>query len=265
MKVIYYSLVLFALLTICSCSQSQSQDSQNLLIDTSKSVLCERIPVPEKYKRVKSLQGSFAYYLQHLPLKEGNAEVRLYDGSKKGNQNIHAAIIKLDIGNRDLQQCADAIMRLQAEYLFDQKRYDEIGFNFVSDSKPRYLRDYCSDKTDYTCFRKYMNYVFSYANTRSLHGQLKPKTEFSNISIGDVLIQTGNPYGHAVLVVDMAKNPETGEVLFLLAQSYMPAQDIHVLKNLNDRLISRWYRVTDAEKISTPEWVFYKQDLRCFE
>ena len=45
------------------------------------------------------------------------------------------------------------------------------------------------------------------------------------MQIGDVLIQGGSP-GHAVIVVDMAENPATGEKLYLLAQSYMPAQDI---------------------------------------
>ena len=47
----------------------------------------------------------------------------------------------------------------------------------------------------------------------------------TSMQIGDVLIQGGSP-GHAVIVVDMAENPATGEKLYLLAQSYMPAQDI---------------------------------------
>ena len=32
----------------------------------------------------------------------------------------------------------------------------------------------------------------------------------------------------------MAENRETGVKVFLIAQSYMPAQDIHILRNLND-------------------------------
>ena len=58
--------------------------------------------------------------------------------------------------------------------------------------------------------------------------------------IGDVFIIGGSP-GHAVIVVDMAVNPETHEKVFLLAQSYMPAQQIQLLKNNNDPDLSPWY------------------------
>jgi hypothetical protein len=266
MKTFIYFVLAIPLLSICSGNNpDQKKDLQIQLIDTTKSVLCERINVPSNYQRIESPKGSFAYFLQHLELKSGGTEVRLFDGSKKSNQNVHAAIINIDVGTRDLQQCADAVMRLRAEYLFEQKKYHEISFNFVSDGKPRFLKDYCSNKLDYTCFRKYMNYVFSYANTRSLYHQLNSKTDFGNIAIGDVLIQTGNPYGHAVIVVDMAKEPQSGDIVYLLAQSYMPAQDIHVVKNPTNKLISPWYQITDSKTILTPEWTFYKQDLRSFE
>ena len=55
------------------------------------------------------------------------------------------------------------------------------------------------------------------------------KVSIENIEIGDVFIQGGFP-GHAIIVVDLAEN-EVGEKCFLVAQSYMPAQEIHVLKN----------------------------------
>ena len=46
--------------------------------------------------------------------------------------------------------------------------------------------------------------------------------ELSEMQIGDVFIRGGSP-GHCVIVVDMAVHQETGEKLFMLAQSYMPA------------------------------------------
>jgi hypothetical protein len=52
-------------------------------------------------------------------------------------------------------------------------------------------------------FVAYMDYVFNYANTASLKKQLKEKTVFRFIAIGDVFIQSGQPYGHAVIVVDL--------------------------------------------------------------
>ena len=81
--------------------------------------------------------------------------------------------------------------------------------------------------------------------------------------IGDVFIQGGFP-GHAVMVVDMAVNGRTGEKLFLLIQSYMPAQEIHVLKNPSDSADGPWYELDFGETLRTPEWTFSKDDLKRF-
>lgn len=55
--------------------------------------------------------------------------------------------------------------------------------------------------------------------------------------IGDVFIKGGFP-GHAVMVVDIAVDESTQEKVFLLAQSYMPAQEIQILKNPNNSHLS---------------------------
>jgi hypothetical protein len=49
-----------------------------------------------------------------------------------------------------------------------------------------------------------------------------------------------------------------------LAQSYMPAQEIHVLKNPLDGAIGPWYRVP-AETLVTPQWTFESTDLKRFD
>jgi len=108
-----------------------------------------------------------------------------------------------------------------------------------------------------------MNYVFAYANTASLKKELK-HVEISDMKIGDVFIQTGNPYGHAMIVMDMAENPKTHRKIFLLAQSFMPAQSIHIVKNFSNRTLSPWY-FADTERIITPYWTFTKYDLYRFE
>jgi hypothetical protein len=74
---------------------------------------------------------------------------------------------------------------------------------------------------------------------------------------------SGNPYGHAVTVVDVAEN-EKGERIFLIAQSYMPAQEIHVLVNENNSAVSPWYYFKDEIQLETPEWTFDWTDLRQF-
>jgi hypothetical protein len=107
-----------------------------------------------------------------------------------------------------------------------------------------------------------MDYIFSYANTGSLHKELKP-VSFDEMEIGDVFIVTGRPYGHAIIVVDMVEN-EVGEKLFMLAQSYMPAQETQILINPKDEGMSPWYRSDFEGALRTPEWTFEKRDLRRF-
>ena len=68
--------------------------------------------------RVAVAPGSFGDWLRHLPLLPPGAPVHLFDGRLKPRQDVHAAVVDLDVGTRDLQQCADAVMRLRAEYLF---------------------------------------------------------------------------------------------------------------------------------------------------
>lgn len=75
-----------------------------------------------------------------------------------------------------------------------------------------------------------------------------------NMNIGDVFIVGGSP-GHAVIVVDMAVNSD-GEKIFLLAQSYMPAQQTQILINPMDEDISPWYSLKRKEKLVTPQWTF---------
>ena len=103
----------------------------------------------------------------------------------------------------------------------------------------------------------------AYAGTLSLAKELT-SVPVTSMQIGDVLIQGGSP-GHAVIVVDMAENPATGEKLYLLAQSYMPAQDIQVLVNLKERDKSPWYTLKGEGSILTPEWGFTSVNLKRFK
>jgi hypothetical protein len=95
----------------------------------------------------------------------------------------------------------------------------------------------------------------------SLAKQLKPVAHFSDILPGDVLIRGGFP-GHAEIVMDVAGNKK-GEKIFMLAQSYMPAQDIHILVNPVKNEITPWYSINDTEDdIITPEYIFTKSALK---
>ena len=108
-----------------------------------------------------------------------------------------------------------------------------------------------------------MQMVFNYCGTASLSKEMQTKSDLETITAGDVFIQGGFP-GHAVMVMDVAEHRDTGEKLFLLAQSYMPAQEMHILKNFNDDAISPWFSVNFVEQLNTPEWTFTKDDLKQF-
>ncbi|KMT21060.1 DUF4846 domain-containing protein [Clostridium cylindrosporum] len=249
------------------------------IINEKGSTTQERFNTPVGYRRTKVEDGSFQEYLRNFPLKPNKTEVKYFDGRVKKNYNVYEAVMNIDVGDKDLQQCADAVMRLRAEYLYNKKMYEDIHFNFVSGFNAKYSKwmegyrismigDNASwikktnPSTDYKSFRKYLDIVFSYAGTASLHKELKT-VKLNDMKIGDILIQTGNPYGHAVIVVDMAENNK-GEKVFMLAQSYMPAQDIQILCNRNNKKLSPWYKLDSNEFISTPQWKFTRNDLKRF-
>jgi hypothetical protein len=249
----------------------------DLVVPEGKTIV-ERFLTPQSFKRIIYEQNSFAYYLQHLPLKKHGADVLLYNGNTKYNK-VHAAVVNIDVGKKDLQQCADAVMRLRAEYLYKEKAYNNISFNFTNGFAADYKRwrngerirvngNQCSwystqsESSSYSSFRQYLDMVFSYAGTLSLSKQLSTQP-LTSVKPGDVFIQGGSP-GHAVIVVDVCSN-SSGEKLFMLAQSYMPAQEIHVLKNMNEPSISPWYRISKNQTtLQTPEWTFNINNLKSF-
>jgi len=238
-----------------------------------------RFRVGASLRRVEYAVGSFQHYLRSLPLKKIDSQVKLYDGSEKiGYQTVFCSVVDLPIGKKDLHQCADAIMHLKSRYHYEKQEYDSIGFHFVNG----FYCDYnhwkkgfrtSSDKTKWEkrkepstteqSFWAYLETVFMFAGTASLAKELKP-IDVNNLQCGGVFILGGSP-GHAVIVFDLATNTITNEKYFLLAQSYMPAQEIQILVNNTDEEISPWISLSSAKHIlSTPEWTFYAEHLKRF-
>ncbi|MGI6686533.1 MAG: DUF4846 domain-containing protein [Bacillota bacterium] len=249
------------------------------LINVEGNTIKERVKVPAGYARTEGDANSFGEYLRNLPLKPHGSLVRYYNGAEK-TKDVYVAVVDMEIGDRDLQQCADAVIRLRAEYLYRQGSYDQIHFNFVSGFQADYNTWVQGNRIvvngnqvkwvkqagyndSYESFRKYLDMVFAYAGTASLAKELNP-VAVEDMEIGDVFIQGGSP-GHCVIVTDMAINQSTGEKVFLLAQSYMPAQDIQILKNPQNETLSPWYTLDFGDTLYTPEWNFNKDDLKRFE
>jgi hypothetical protein len=244
------------------------------LIDAEGDTLKERFLLPDGYIRVESKDGSFAAYLQNLPLKPDGTRVKYFDGREK-NRDVYMAVVDYPLGDRDLQQCADAVMRLRAEYLYAASQQDKINFNFVNgfaaefskwasgygisvnNNNVSWIRNTRNDSS-YESFQRYLDIVYAYSSTLSLEKELIPK-DITEIAIGDVFIIGGSP-GHCVIVADMAVNENSGEKIFLLAQSYMPAQDIQILKGTEEG--SPWYSASISDKLLTPEWTFDQTQLK---
>lgn len=266
---------------LASCQPAQNQQTEIASQQTGIAIPGKigDIPLPDGYKRITAQPGDYASYLREIRLKKDKT-VYLYNGNKKGNQQAQYAVIDFDAGTKDLQQCADAVMRIRAEYLFSRKNYKQISFTFTNGfvcDFDHYAKGYRVKMNGNSCawvkqkqesyaykdFREYLSLVYSYAGTKSLHRQLR-SVPMSAIHPGAVFIQTREPYGHAVTVMDMAYNPKTNDTIFLLSQSYMPAQDIHVLVNPGNSKLSPWYSTRSGNEITTPEWDFTRDDLKEF-
>jgi len=267
---------------LLSCTGNSTQQDHNAfgtgILNEDGKIIASRFNPPEAYTRIQLDSNSFGSYLRHLPLKPHGEKVHYFDGRTKANSGIAAAVIDMGVGDKDLQQCADAVIRLRAEYLRSSGREEEIVFNFTNGTPASWDKW----KNGYRCFvsgnevewnqtagysdsdntfSAYLETVFIYAGSLSLENELKP-AGVDDIQPGNVFIQGGSP-GHAVIVVDVAIN-SSGEKVFMLAQSYMPAQDIHILINPDNNDISPWYQLNANERLYTPEWVFDAGRLKRF-
>jgi hypothetical protein len=95
----------------------------------------------------------------------------------------------------------------------------------------------------YQIFLQYMNLVFSYASTLSLERELDKVDNANDLTAGDIFIHGGTP-GHCFIVLDVIEN-SNHEKKFLLAQSFMPAQDIQILQQTNNP----WFSLTQPANI----------------
>lgn len=237
----------------------------------------KKIAPAKKYQIVSAKQQdekSWVYFLQHLPIID--APILDYRGDPVPYQQKHTTIINYDVGTKDLQQCADALMRLRAEYLFQQQRYHEIGFHFVNGLLYKWDQ-YCdgikvvssgddiklikASPSPYThkSLRSYLDVVYNYASTISLAKELKKTNEFA---AGTVVIHPGSP-GHCFIIIDEATDG-AGEKVFKLAEGYSPAQSIYVLSNLSEPEINPWYHLHTGT-ITTSSCKFIDYELRSFE
>ena len=217
------------------------------------------ISLPQGFHYVDDGDSVYSNWLLDLDLKKSKT-VYLYNGKLKSNQDAQYAVMNIDIGKKDLIQCADAAIKLRADYLFENHLYDQMKFIATSGDEisfERWLKgvrwkEQVTKLVSYNInkegsniqqeYKLFMELVFSYCDTYSLAKQMNPVNDSRLIQPGDVFVYGGFP-GHAVTIMAVAKN-EQGEKIFLLSQGYMPAQDIHILKNYTNAELSPWYAIS---------------------
>jgi hypothetical protein len=227
----------------------------------------DRFPPPSGYSRVALTAGTFGAWLRRLPLAAPDTLVKSYAGGvlyEPGHPNI-AAVVAIDPGTADLQQCADSVIRLHAEWQWSQGKR-EMTWRAAAGTMP-YQRWVNGDKPvakgasltwesgkarprdNHSSFRKYLDAVFMFANTGSLAQQAKP-IGLAELVPGDFMVMPGAP-GHAVLILDVARSQE-GKQVVLLGQGYMPAQNFQVLRPSASQ---NWFEIdADSPGLKTPFW-----------
>ena len=260
-------------LTACGSKEGTSSDKDSgnqvkSLVNKDGDNIETRYKTPEGYTRVKLAKGSFGEFLRHEKLKKYGEKSYYYNGKVKPSEGVYDSVFDIDLEGKNLLHCADACFKFRGDYLYQTGQYDKIKFNFVDPETGQYFLMAEPDKSE-EVYKKFMNVVYGYCGTLSLvkdtHG-----VSIDDMQIGDVFVRGGTPgtkrVGHAIMVIDMAENHK-GEKVFMLAQSYMPAQQTQVLVNKANKEISPWYsldEVKKAGKMITPQWTFELNELKRF-
>lgn len=183
-----------------------------------------------------------------------------------------------------VEQCADIVVRLVAEYANGNGNADEIVFRSLSGQRiewKRWLQGRYAVNTDASAiiyhagaartetpreFDEFLTFVMSYVNTASLRRDWREVAP-GDIQIGDVLIQPsclGAGMGHMSMVVDACED-SAGNRLYLFVDGYTPARVPVVRQREPNKPMSAW--MTPKEYLEymdqfgpgnfyrSPEWV----------
>ena len=229
--------------------------------------LAEVLPPPEGYTRVTLEEDSFGAWLRGLPLRPAGTPVLDFRGQRVLSSSSPAltAVAELDVGSGDLQQCADSLIRLHAEWLWSRGERARIAYRFtsghlasweryaqgerprVSGAKVTWVKS-APEADSRAAFRAYLDMVFTYAGTLSLAaGPQRPPR--ADVRPGDFFVLGGSP-GHTVMVLDVARD-ERGRRVALIGQGFTPAQDFHVLSPPGGD--GPWFSL-EEDTVATPSW-----------
>ena len=195
----------------------------------------ESFEPPAGYSRKALPAESFSSFLRQLPLRAEGSPVNTYERKLllEGGDPRIAAVAELDLSYADIQQCADSVIRLHAEWRWSQNTAESVGYHFLSGDYAKWSR-----------YREGQRPKVDGAKVVWVGG-LALKND--HVRAGDFFILPGGP-GHVILILDLAENPE-GKRMALLGQGYMPAQDFQVLRGES----GGWFDL-QGDSVDTPFW-----------
>lgn len=217
------------------------------------------ISTPKGFERVAVDAGSIGEYIRRIPLQKRGSHMKYFDGRIAYGQYFGYAVLDIPMLS-SIEQCADAVMRIRAEYLWESGQYGQIHFHSVSGKNQKY-----GGGSDRNSFEAYLRKVYGNSNTTSLRREMSPK-DIRDIAPGDVFVyESPRPgfYGHAVLVADVARNYRTGQTAVMLAQSSTPALTMHIIRDILHPFHSPWVILDDSsDGVFISGIYFGKDDLR---
>lgn len=243
--------------------------------------IIDRFPPPTGYKIIPEASTSYPAFIQSLPLMKAGTKIQDYKGNLINDQKYHVAVMDIDIETSGLIQCADILMKLRAEYLFQNNKSDQIKFHFTSGDLflwSNYLKGFTPNvqnnhvsfsknqprKPTQSNLEKYMQYIYQYCGTVSLAKETNKITNPKSIRCGDMIITPGSP-GHAAFICNRAINKK-GDMVYLIAQGFTPSQSIHIITNLENPSISPWYKLKiNQNTLNTPRYIFKKPIICSFD
>lgn len=248
-------------------------------LDESGMTLNTRFNPPYSFIREQTTPGSFAAYLQSLPLKEHGSAVTQFDGAERPESD-YEAVVDLEVLDKG-EQAAGMLARLHMEYAYAAQEYESMvytlsdGFQFEFDQwrQGKGIRLTSAEKFQWTDdgttsdgrenFESFVRKYVDWSNVNTLLKDLTKVDASDPIRVGDVFInKTSTSNYQAAIVVDSITN-EQGEQRVILAGGGKPAQQIRIWSNPLDSQLSPWIVVDSTNgRINASENVAFTIESR---
>ncbi len=262
-------LIAAAFLLLAACGRQEAPAEKHYYFSKSENgvPLSSLYPAPPATSRLETEEGSFADWLAGLPVDTSHTVLHYYTGDVALQQNGHAGIIDIPVKN-NVQDSRKLIMRIYAEYLYQQGRYDDLQF---SNAKGEVInpRIWFSGKYPgqpfrfpYSDFRKYLNETLGAASWKMWMQQLKKISRFE-ARAGDIVYQKSGG-SHAMLIAAAAEG-RNGQRYLLFVEGATPPAEMHVVANNEVPALGPWYPMLEGTPVRTPYWVFNDKNFYRFK